>query len=163
MVLVGPVESNAEAALARLTQLPNVFHLGRKPQATMPAYISGFDVCLNPFKRSRVADSVNPLKVYEYLAAGKPVVSTPMEALRREDAGTVVSFAEGAPAFCDQIDRCLTPGFTPTAEDRQRAAAPYSWEHLFERLDAACESNLPKLRSAPNPTDTSQTVPTATT
>ena len=143
MVLVGPTESNATDEVARLKQLPNVFHLGRQPQNTMPAYVSAFDVCLNPFKQSRVADSVNPLKVYEYLAAGKPVISTPMEALRREDAGDMVAFADGAAAFCEQIDRCLATDTPAAADERREAAAAYSWDRLFTRLDAACEAALP--------------------
>jgi glycosyltransferase involved in cell wall biosynthesis len=147
IVLVGPVEANAEDAVTRLKRLPNVHHLGRQPQSTMPAYIAGFDVCLNPFRRSRVADSVNPLKVYEYLAAGKPVVSTAMEALRRENAGRVVAFADGPAEFCEQIDRCLTPGVLAAAEDRRGAALPYSWERLFEQLDDACEAALPSARA----------------
>jgi glycosyltransferase involved in cell wall biosynthesis len=155
MVLVGPAEANAQDALDRLTQLPNVFHLGRQPKETMPAYISSFDVCLNPFKRGRVADSVNPLKVYEYLAAGKPVVSTPMESLRREDAGAMVAFAEDAAEFSDQVARCLEPEAAMAEEERRVAAAPYSWERLFERLDDACGKTLTTLRSAPDLADTS--------
>jgi glycosyltransferase involved in cell wall biosynthesis len=142
LVLVGPVEANAAEAVARLRALPNVHVLGRQPQSTMPAYMAAFDVCLNPFRRSRVADSVNPLKVYEYLAAGKPVVSTPMEALRREAAGAVVAFADGAADFCEQVGRSLTPDVQAASEARRRAALPYSWERLFKRLDEACEAEL---------------------
>jgi glycosyltransferase involved in cell wall biosynthesis len=142
VLLVGPVEANAESAVERLVAIPNVVHVGRQPQATMPAWVSAFDVCLNPFKRSRVADSVNPLKVYEYLAAGKPVVSTPMEALRREDAGSMVAFADGASEFSRQIDRCLEPGVQSATEERRQAALPYSWERLFGRLETACEDAL---------------------
>jgi glycosyltransferase involved in cell wall biosynthesis len=142
MVLVGPIEENAEESVARLLQLPNVHYLGRQPQSTMPAYVQSFDVCLNPFRRSRVADSVNPLKVYEYLAAGKPVVSTPMEALRLEDAGRMVAFADGSAEFCEQIDRCLMPDVQAASQARRTAALPYSWERLFERLDGACDSAL---------------------
>jgi glycosyltransferase involved in cell wall biosynthesis len=142
MVLVGPVEANAEEAVARLTSIPNVVHVGRQPQSTMPAWVASFDVCLNPFKRSRVADSVNPLKVYEYLAAGKPVVSGPMEALRREDAGRHVAFAEGAAEFSREIERCLEPQVQAAAQERREAALPYSWERLFERLERACDETL---------------------
>jgi glycosyltransferase involved in cell wall biosynthesis len=151
MVLVGPVEASAEASVARLTALPNVFHLGRQPQASMPAFISSFDVCLNPFRRSRVADSVNPLKVYEYLAAGKPVVSGPMKALQMEDAGRLVVFAEGPDEFSDAIDRSLADRAGSTAAERRDAALDYSWERLFGRLDVACERVLTPPGSRPPP------------
>ena len=142
MVLVGPVEAGAQQAVDRLAALPNVFSLGRQPQASMPGFIGEFDVCLNPFRRSRVADSVNPLKVYEYLAAGKPVVSTPMEALRREDAGRFVAFADGPAEWSDEIARCLTPEVQQRSAERREAALAYSWEKLFERLEAGCEEAL---------------------
>jgi glycosyltransferase involved in cell wall biosynthesis len=148
MLLVGPVEANAEAAVQSLTAMPNVVHVGRQPQSTMPAWVAAFDVCLNPFKRSRVADSVNPLKVYEYLAAGKPVVSTPMEALRREDAGRMVAFGDGAEEFSRQIERCLEPTVQAAGEERRAAAMPYSWERLFERLERACDSALTERAAA---------------
>jgi glycosyltransferase involved in cell wall biosynthesis len=147
LVLVGPVEAGARASLARLTQLPNVTHVGAQPQSAIPDYVAGFDVCLNPFRAGRVADSVNPLKVYEYLAAGKPVVSTPMEALRREPAGRVVLFAADAAAFCAQIEFSLTDDVQEAAEDRRSAAAPYSWDLLFARLDELCEVVLSEATS----------------
>ena len=142
VVLVGPVEANAGGAVERLKAIPNVIHMGRQPQSSMPAWVSSFDVCLNPFKRSRVSDSVNPLKVYEYLAAGKPVVSTPMEALRREDAGRHVAFADGAAEFSREVERCLEPQVQAATAERREAALPYSWERLFERLEHACEEAL---------------------
>jgi glycosyltransferase involved in cell wall biosynthesis len=108
----------------------------------MPAFIERFDVCLNPFRRSRVADSVNPLKVYEYLALGKPVVSTPMEALRLEDAGRMVAFAEGPGDFARQIEACLREDSPAAADERRQAALAYSWERLFRELDARCDEIL---------------------
>jgi glycosyltransferase involved in cell wall biosynthesis len=142
VVLVGPIEASAEEAVGRLERLPNVVHIGRQPQASMPAFVAAFDVCLNPFRRSRVADSVNPLKVYEYLAAGKPVVSGPMEALRMEDAGRMVAFADGPEEFSAQVERCLGAEVQAAAAQRREAAMPYSWELLFKRLEAGCEEAL---------------------
>jgi glycosyltransferase involved in cell wall biosynthesis len=148
LVLVGPVEANSEEAVERLARRPNVHHIGAQPQDAIPAFVAAFDVCLNPFKRSRVSDSVNPLKVYEYLAAGRPVVSTPMEALRREDAGRMVAFADGADAFSDAIERCLAEDGEDAAAERRAAVEPYSWQRLFERLSEACEAALASPRAA---------------
>lgn len=142
LVLVGPVEESVRDSVTRLTRRPNVTHVGGQPQALIPRYIATFDVCLNPFRPSRVADSVNPLKVYEYLALGKPVVSTPMEGLRREAAGDVVSFAADRNEFCREIERSLTREVQDASEERQAAVVSYSWERLFDRLDAACSQAL---------------------
>jgi glycosyltransferase involved in cell wall biosynthesis len=142
VVLVGPVEAESTAAVERLARLPNVHHLGPQPQAAVPAFVAHFDVCLNVFRRSRVSDSVNPLKVYEYLAAGRPVVSSPMEALRREDAGRLITFADGADEFSAAIDRCLAGDGPEAVAARRVGVEPYSWQRLFERLSEACESAL---------------------
>jgi glycosyltransferase involved in cell wall biosynthesis len=59
-------------------RLPNVHFLGRKPYEDLPAYCRGFDVGLIPFKINELTLAVNPIKLREYLAAGLPVVSTPL-------------------------------------------------------------------------------------
>jgi glycosyltransferase involved in cell wall biosynthesis len=142
LVLVGPVEASVKQAVARLRELPNVVHIGGQPQAEIPAYVGAFDVCLNPFLRGRVADSVSPLKVYEYLAMGRPVVSTPMKALQMEDVARAVVFADDANEFCERISRCLDEETQSVTQARREAVAPYSWDGLFERLDAACAEAL---------------------
>jgi glycosyltransferase involved in cell wall biosynthesis len=142
LVLLGPVEASAAAALTELARLPNVHHIPGRPQTEIPRYVEAFDVCLNVFREGRVTKSINPLKVYEYLAMGRPVVSTPMQALRMESAGTAIVFAGDATAFCAAIDRCLSPAVQADTAARRLAAAPYSWERLFAQLDAVCGDAL---------------------
>jgi glycosyltransferase involved in cell wall biosynthesis len=74
LVLVGKVAMD----LGPLAKLPNVHVLGRKPYESLPAYCKGFDAAVIPFPVSEVTLSANPLKAREYLAAGLPVVSTPI-------------------------------------------------------------------------------------
>jgi len=74
MVLLGKVTTD----VSRLSALPNVHLLGRKEFSELPAYSKGFDVAILPFPISEVTLHANPLKVREYLAAGLPVVSTPI-------------------------------------------------------------------------------------
>jgi glycosyltransferase involved in cell wall biosynthesis len=74
VVLIGKVAMD----LGPLARLPNVHVLGRKPYETLPAYCKGFDVAVIPFPVSEVTLNANPLKAREYLAAGLPVVSTPI-------------------------------------------------------------------------------------
>ncbi|MCL2004399.1 MAG: glycosyltransferase [Oscillospiraceae bacterium] len=68
-VFVGPVR----AELSSWEGLPNIHLLGEKPRNHLPAYISRFDVCVNTAK----SEDSSPVRLYEYLAAGKPIVSTP--------------------------------------------------------------------------------------
>jgi glycosyltransferase involved in cell wall biosynthesis len=143
LVLVGPVEDSVKRAVSRLRELPNVFHIGERPQSEIPAYVGAFDVCLNPFSRGRVADSVSPLKVYEYLAMGRPVVSTPMKALQMEKIADAVVFGESPTEFCELIERCLDERIQHDTQRRRDAVAPYSWQRLFDCLDLACVDALP--------------------
>lgn len=68
---------NPGVDLSGLRGLPNVRFLGLKPHDQLPRYIACFDVCLNLFANSDLSKDVSPLKFYEYLATGKPIVSTP--------------------------------------------------------------------------------------
>ena len=72
------VLGKATTDVSRLAALSNVHLLGRKPYADLPAYAKGFDVALMPFRINELTLNANPLKVREYLAAGLPVVSTPI-------------------------------------------------------------------------------------
>ena len=65
------------ANLSALKKLPNVHFLGLKPNEMLPQYIAQFDACLNLFADNELSRDVSPLKFYEYLATGKPIVSTP--------------------------------------------------------------------------------------
>jgi hypothetical protein len=76
MVLLGKITVDAEEKIKVLKSIPNIHLLGRQPYGELPAYCKGFDVALNPFVLNQLTESVNPLKVREYLAAGLPVVST---------------------------------------------------------------------------------------
>jgi glycosyltransferase involved in cell wall biosynthesis len=104
LVLIGKVAMD----LGALTQMPNVHVLGRKPYESLPAYCKGFDVAVIPFPVSEVTLNANPLKAREYLAAGLPVVSTPIP----EVEILAMCGIGGTPAeFIDRIDEALVePG-----------------------------------------------------
>lgn len=74
VVLVGPEDEFFRNS--RLHLMPNVYFLGRKPIEELPAYVNGFDVCINPQRINNITIGNYPLKVDEYLAMGKPVVAT---------------------------------------------------------------------------------------
>lgn len=73
VVLVGPTDGSFPVDLPRLC--PNVHVLGPRPYEQVPAYMRAFDVCLNPFRMGPLGDTINPLKLYEYLCLGKAVLS----------------------------------------------------------------------------------------
>jgi glycosyltransferase involved in cell wall biosynthesis len=72
--MVGPVSLD----VGRLKRLQNIHFLGRKPFDILPGYLAWSDIAINPYKIGDVAANCSPLKLYEYLAAGLPIVSTTM-------------------------------------------------------------------------------------
>jgi UDP-galactopyranose mutase len=101
-VMVGPVVKIAEEDLPRR---PNIHYLGGKTYEQLPAYLSGWDVALMPFAMNESTQFISPTKTPEYLAGGKPVVTTPIRDVVRhyghlEGVGVAASAEEFA-AACD--------------------------------------------------------------
>jgi glycosyltransferase involved in cell wall biosynthesis len=134
IVLVGPV--GRLARISKIKALPNVHLLGRQPYAELPSFLKAFDVCLNPYVVDEVAANCSPLKLYEYLASGRPVVSVDMPAAG-EFRGAVAIGRDYADLL-GQIDEALA---TPDADGRlaagrMLAAAPHSWDNRFRALES---------------------------
>jgi glycosyltransferase involved in cell wall biosynthesis len=101
VVLIG--RRNFDAA--PLPRRPNLHYLGERPYAEIPGYLRGLDVCLMPYRRVPTATYMNPVKLREYLAAGKPIVSTPLPEVVQ--FGGLVEVAADGDEFVARIARCL--------------------------------------------------------
>lgn len=131
LVLVG----GANVDVTALERHPRIQILGRRPYDAIPSYLGAFDCCLSPFAITRLTVGVNPIKLREYLAAGRPVVSTPLpEILPYRD---VVSVADGPAAFADAVRAIVRPGADPPAARVARRArvAGESWDAVAARID----------------------------
>jgi glycosyltransferase involved in cell wall biosynthesis len=114
-----------------LEKLENVHLLGRRPYQDLPAYCKGFDVALNPFRLNELTLNANPLKVREYLAAGLPVISTPIPEV--EVLG-LCRIANGPAQTINEIEAALKdPG--PKLE-RAEAIRGQSWEAKLNEIRA---------------------------
>jgi glycosyltransferase involved in cell wall biosynthesis len=130
-VLVG---STYGANLGCLARQPNVSLTGEEPYESIPDWLGRFDVAIIPFKRTPLTEATNPVKVYEILAAGKPIVSVPIP----EMAALVplVRVAASAEDFEREIEAALVPD--AAAEDARRAfAREHTWERRFATLEPA--------------------------
>lgn len=129
--------------LAGLDRLPNVHLLGRKPYAQMPLYLYHFNVCLIPFRLYNVTHAVDPVKFYEFISAGKPVVSVPLEEM--QIYADFVYFASEPQAFIEQIERALNETDTQAATRRVALASANDWRHRFDANLSALKSLHPKV------------------
>jgi glycosyltransferase involved in cell wall biosynthesis len=140
--LVGPLSYGLdEAELARLRDLPNVHFAGAVPPEQVPAVMAGCDVGLIPYKLNEQTRHVNPLKVYEYLAAGKPVVGTPLPELGQFEP--LVRVAGDVDGFVAAVEAALAEGDDPQAvAARLAAAAANRWDVRVERMVGLVEEAL---------------------
>ena len=92
--------------MSSLPHRHNIYYLGERPHDQIPAYLRAFDACLMPYRLVPALLYANPIKLREYLAAGKPIVSTRIpEALH---FGGLLSIADSADEFVPQLERCLS-------------------------------------------------------
>ncbi len=131
IVLVGPEDQTF--ASSGLHQMKNVHFLGPKHINTIPAYIKGFDVCLNPQLINHITVGNYPLKVDEYLAMGKPVVATKTEAMVETFAGYVY-LAEHAAEYVQMIRRALKDNNPRLIKDRKAFVATHTWENCVNEI-----------------------------
>jgi glycosyltransferase involved in cell wall biosynthesis len=90
--------------IAEVTALPNAFYLGKKAYGELPAYLAHFDVATIPFVLNPVTHACSPVKLFEYMAAGKPVVATRMREILKYKS---VRFAGTATEFVAEIEAAL--------------------------------------------------------
>ena len=134
-ILIGPVVKIDPAALP---QAPNLHYLGPKSYAELPAYLHNWDAALLPFARNESTRFISPTKTPEYLAAGKPVVSTPITDVVRGYEG-LVAIAETPEAFAAALDEALKP---PTPEWQAAVARKLgenSWDRTWMAMWAEVE------------------------
>jgi UDP-galactopyranose mutase len=145
LIFIGPV---VKIDPETLPQLPNVHYLGRKNYADLPGYIAHWDAAMMPFALNEATRFISPTKTPEYLAAGKPVISTPivdvvhswghLDAVRIagsptdfiKEAAAALSLAEGAPNWLEPVDRLLAE----MSWDR-------TWSQMVELIEVALAHN----------------------
>jgi glycosyltransferase involved in cell wall biosynthesis len=133
--LVGPVgPGDPRTDVTALAAQPNIHLLGGRTYEQLPDVLRAADVGLIPYARNELTESIFPMKVYEYLAAGLPVIATPLPAL----AGVAgVSSAASAEGIVELIERVLADDSPQHRAERSRAAAANSWERRLAEIATA--------------------------
>ncbi len=127
-VLIGPCSDTD--ILMRLKSIPNITYLGEKAYYELKNYLAFFDVALIPFKINNLTRYVNPTKVYEYFAMGKPVVASPLPPLREFD-GQICYYTNGE-ELANAIDNMLQN--PPNAKELKNIAESNTWSKRVEQL-----------------------------
>jgi GT2 family glycosyltransferase/glycosyltransferase involved in cell wall biosynthesis len=141
-VFVGP---ELTPRFAALRSLPNVQHVPQLARFDdLPGYLARFDVCMLPFRDIPVTRAADPVKVYEYLAAGKPVVAAPLpEMLPLAEAG-VLAVYESPAAFVPLLEQAIrTPAAPQVIARRQQLAAQNTWDHRCDAFEDAFAALYP--------------------
>jgi glycosyltransferase involved in cell wall biosynthesis len=135
VVMIGPVRTD----ISKITALPNVYILGRKDYNEVPGYVKGFDVCINPYIMDGVAEGCSPLKLYEYLATGKPIVSVDMPEARK--FSSIITIARSYEEFLTGLDSSFKEN-GKYAKERIAESEKHSWDNRFQRVQFIVEEAL---------------------
>src|SRR5437763_15258530 len=134
-VMVGPVVKISDDELPRR---PNIHYLGPKTYAELPAYLSGWDVALMPFAMNESTQFISPTKTPEYLAGGKPVVSTPVkDVVRHYGHLQGVGIASTPEEFVTACERALALARDPESDwlaEADLMLAATSWDTVQARM-----------------------------
>jgi glycosyltransferase involved in cell wall biosynthesis len=131
-VLIGRIETHSVLALK---ELPNVKFLGELPHSELRAHLADFDVGLIPFLRNELTLAANPIKLYEYLSYGLPVVSSRLPEV--EMLGDLVYIADGPEDFADKVEAAANEGDSSIGQRRRAAVLRETWPDRVRQFQAA--------------------------
>ena len=126
---------------ARLARLSNVELAGEKPYAEIPSWLAKFDVVLLPFKRMPLTEATNPVKSYEILAGGRPLVSVPLPEIAL--MAPLVRMASTPAEFEKEIEAALSDRDPERTEAGRAFARENTWARRFEELAPATARAFP--------------------
>lgn len=138
IIIVGGQKHEDDAirsSIETLDNLPNIFFLGEKPYSDIPAFVNSMDVNLMCYRVGEQlwSDSGSPLKLYEYLASGKPVVGSAIQAIIENE--NVVAVARSREEWLQAIRRGLDESDARHAEQRRAVAKQNTWASRVQSID----------------------------
>jgi len=141
-LLIGPLtDKSLQAGLEELAAEDNFTMLGAKPYSALPAYLQGAAAGLIPFQLNELTEAVNPIKYYEYLACGLPVVAPQMRDLK-EMGGPLHSYSDRE-NFCNAVGEAVASGKEKNCRDELRKfASKHTWRSRFEEIEKIMENLL---------------------
>ncbi|MFZ3063650.1 MAG: glycosyltransferase [Actinomycetota bacterium] len=151
-VFLGPNEYDQEGVTERRVEevktLKNIHLMGVVPYEDIPAYMARFDACFIPYVRSELTHAIYPLKLNEYLATGKPVITTNFADL--SELRDVITIAEGKEALfferAQRVEKAIEESLKERNDDRSRRAQEIarknSWDNRATLIHQTIKQNL---------------------
>ena len=133
VTMIGPIGGWGSSDNIDPQNLQNVRFLGPKDHEELPGYIAESNVCIIPYNINGYTRGVFPLKLFEYLASGKPVVSTALPSLA--DYDTLIYLSDDHDSFISNIRKCVEQDSRQKFTRRIEVASENSWEKKVERID----------------------------
>jgi glycosyltransferase involved in cell wall biosynthesis len=141
LVFLGPVNASKLAETWQALQaMPNVHYLGSVEWSQVPHYVKGFDVGLMPYVQDQHSETISPLKLYDYLAAGLPIASMSIPAAR--EFGQYIHLADSPENFPQAVRDALADTTPERSQARREIAAQNTWEARAEQLSDVVEALL---------------------
>jgi UDP-galactopyranose mutase len=147
IIMVGPV---VKIDPATLPQAPNLHYIGRRSYEALPAYLAGWDVCLLPFARNAATRFISPTKTLEYMAAERPIVSTPITDVQ-EPYGDMIYVSDTPEAFVEACERALASSQEERARQGGKMRAVLkntSWDVTAAAMQRLIEEARARRRSS---------------
>jgi uncharacterized SAM-binding protein YcdF (DUF218 family)/glycosyltransferase involved in cell wall biosynthesis len=139
-VFIGPLQTDA----SKLMNLKNVYFLGKKKHEDLPLFIKYFNIGIIPYLITEYTKNVYPTKLNEYLALGKPVISTQLHEIIEfnKEYSDVVRIADDKEKFGEYIDKIINENSRVLTENRIEAARNNSWGSRIEKMSCLVQKEI---------------------
>ena len=131
-VFVGQVADNAKTDHQRLLEYPNFHSFGWRPYEEVPPFLKGFDAAIIPYKVNDWTNTINPNKVYDYFAAGVPVVATPISELQRMERSVYLTL--NADDMVQKLNHVLSNGCSDKLTFAMQVSKTKAWDSIAANI-----------------------------
>ena len=131
LVFIGPITVGSD--LGNIRKFKNVHFLGKKSYQELPKYMTNFDICIIPHKKNELTESMNPIKLYEYFAIGKPIISTDIAGVRKYN--DVIEIAQSYEEFVNFAENLLKNDSKDLKNKCLQYAQGNSWQRRVEERE----------------------------
>jgi glycosyltransferase involved in cell wall biosynthesis len=142
VVLIGPIRNPEHSKQVKIPIAKNIHYLGTKGYSSLPSYLKGFDICIIPYLDSEYTRHVFPLKFFEYLATGKPVVSTPLPSLN--DFDNLYYKARNVKEWVRALKLAISENLEDKKIERKKKSYENSWNVRVSQIESCLDDLLNK-------------------